>query len=210
MSRAPNYPVGPCSQIQIDKGGRFGWRPADECCSSRAGAQLRYVRETCRDWIKAFGACVKLGQIPIAVLKETANEPLCAFERVSRHTKSPLRPPKFSFPRRHWFERTVLLAIKIPPPFASVGDEVEIAIWRPFRLEQCFIRSTRNSASISKHTVVFYLTNPGLGRNPRHIGVIPGQPNQTIAVWIQAGCRIEVVPARKNPRRLYPRDVYAD
>ena len=40
--------------------------------------------------------------------------------------------------------------------------------------------------------------------------MIPGQPNQTVAVRIQAGCRIEVVPARKNARRLYPRDVYAN
>jgi hypothetical protein len=40
--------------------------------------------------------------------------------------------------------------------------------------------------------------------------VIPGEPNQTVTVRIQAGCRIEVVPARKNARRLYPRDVYAN
>src|SRR5262249_16909610 len=152
-----NYPVGPCVQIQIDECERFGWRPADKDRPSRARAQLRYVRETRRDWIKAFGACVKLGQVPFAILKETANDPLCAFERVGRHTKSPLRPSKFSFPWRHRFEGTVSLAIEIPPPVASVRNEVKITIRRPFRLEQCFIRSTRNSASISKHTVVFYL-----------------------------------------------------
>src|SRR6516165_1954671 len=101
MSRAPNHPVGPCIQIQIDEGGRFGRRPADEYGSSWAGAQLRYIRESGRDWIKAFGACVNLGQIPFAVLEETAKEPLCALERVGRHTRSPLRPSKFSFPGRH-------------------------------------------------------------------------------------------------------------
>ena len=210
MSRAPNYSVGPCIQIQIDEGGRFGRRPADKYDPSRARAKLRYICETGRDWIKPFGARVKLGQIPFAVLKETANEPLCALERVGRHTKSPLRPSKFSFPGRHRFERTGSLAIEIPPPLASVRDEVEIAVRRPFRLEQCLIRSTRNSASISEHTVVFYLTNPGLRRDPWHIGVIPGQPSQTVAVRTQAGCRIEVVPAREDLWFPCARDVYAN
>src|SRR4029077_13729142 len=117
---------------------------ADKYCSSRAGAQLRYIREASPEWVNAFGACVKIGQIPFSVLKETANQPLCAFERVGRHTKSPLRPSKFSFPRRHRFERTISLAVEIPPPLGPVRDEVEIAVWRPFRLEQCLIRSTRN------------------------------------------------------------------
>src|SRR5580700_143446 len=186
MSRPPNYSVGRCIQIQIDEGGRFGRRPADKYDPSRARAKLRYIRESGRDWIKAFGACVKLGQIPFAVLKETADEPPWALERIGRQTKSPLRPSKFSFPGRHRFERTGSLAIEIPPSFASVRDEVEIAVRRPFRLEQCLIRSPCNSPIISQHPVVIYLTNPSLRRDPWHVGVIPGQPNQTVAIRTQA------------------------
>jgi len=121
-----------------------------------------------------------------------------------------LRPSKFSFLGRHRFERTSSLAVEIPPPLASVGDEVEIAIRRPFRLEQCLIRATRNSASISEHTVVCYLANPGLRRDPWHIGVITGQPSQAIAVRTQAGGRIEVVTACEDLRLSRACDVYAN
>ena len=142
-------------------------------------------------------------------LDETANETLGRLERVSRHAEPPLRPSKFGVHRRDRFGHSVSVAMKVPPAAAPVGHEIKIAVGRPFRLEHRLVRSTRDLDRVCYGSIREDLAHPGLGCDPRHVRVAPGQPGQAVALWIEPRRRIEVVPRDEDLRRLSAGDVEA-
>ena len=110
------------------------------------------VGECGRDRIEAPAAQVQPGERPDAVPDEGADQALGRFEGVSRRAEHPLRPGEFGVHRRERLDRAVPLAIEVPPA-APVGDEDEIAVRRPFRLDDRFVGSAGDGARVSDRAV---------------------------------------------------------
>ena len=208
--RAPDDPVSPGAEVELDEGRRFGGRAGQEHRPSWAGMELREAREGERDRIEALGPKIEPGQPPDAVLDEAADDPLRRVERVGRHREIPLRLAELGLHRRQRLDRAVALAIEVPPAAAAVRNEIEIAVGRPTRLEHRFVRPARDPARLGHRAIDLDLADPRLGGDPRHVGMIPGEPGQALAIRAYTRRRVEVVARDEDlGRRLSAGEVDA-
>ena len=196
--RATQDPVGSCAEVEVDQRGGFGRRPADEHGPTWRGAELGDVGEFGRNDIKAPGPRIDRSQRPDAIADEARNQAIGGLERVGRHAELPLRSPEFGVHRVKRFDRSVALAIEIPPARTSVRYEIKIPVRRPFWLEHRLVRSARDSARVSDCPIRKNVPDPDLGRHPWHIGMAPGQPGHAFSVGTETRRRIEVVARNKN------------
>ena len=81
---------------------------------------------------------------------------------------------------------------------------------RPFRLEDRFTGSARNASRMRDLAIGREIADPGLCRRPRHIGVIPAQPGESISRWVQPRRRIEIGARNENAGLPLAREVDAD
>ena len=74
----------------------------------------------------------------VAVLPVGADDAAAAVEAVAGHPEGPLRHAEFGRHRLQRLDLTVALPVEVPPA-AAVGDEVQLALRRPRRLEDRFV-----------------------------------------------------------------------
>ena len=140
---------------------------------------------------------VQARQMPDAVLRVRADDPLGRCERVGGHAEDPLRHPELGGQVGQLLDASGPPAVKIPPARA-VGDEVEHAVRRPLRLEDRFVEAAGDQLGPAERAVGQHVRDPQLAAVPRHVRVIPGQPGQPRAVGAEARVGIEIVARHQH------------
>ena len=88
-------------------------------------------------------------------------------------------------------------AVQIPPA-AAVGNEVQQAVRRPFRLANRLARAAGDQAWRPQAAVRVHVGQPQFRALPRQARVVPADPGQLAAIRRQTRRRIKVVAARQH------------
>src|SRR3546814_13932442 len=87
------------------------------------------------------------------------------------------------------------------PPAGPVGNVEQLAVGRPFRLEDRFAGAAGDAPRTTEVSVVRDLGNPQLGPVPGHVGMVPGDPGEPPPVRRQTRRCVEI-RTRSEERRL--------
>jgi hypothetical protein len=115
-------------------------------------------------------------------------------EVVVAHTERPLRPAELGGAPAYRLLALAARTVEVPP-VAAVGDEVQLALWRPFGLEHRFAEAAGNPTLRADVAIHVQLADPHLAAVPRHVRMVPGLPCQPRSVRAELGRGVEVVAA---------------
>ena len=171
---------------------RGGRRAAAEDCPVAGDAQAvdLCVRRT--DALKLPRRHINQAQSPVALLVERANYLVSGREAIGRHAKDPLRHAEFCLHLTKRFRLAFIVAIEVPPSRA-VGDEMQAAIGRPFRLEDGFACAAGDQMTLAERAVVVDFSKPKFCAVPRQVRMIPRQPRQLSAIRTETRRRVEII-----------------
>ena len=155
--------------------------------------------------IELAGNSIQLGQLPGAQVGVSTDNALRRSESVGGRAENPVGLAELQRQRRRdRFHRAVTAAVQVPPA-GAVGDKIQDAVGRPFRLADGFgssashhFRRTRDQGAVRRHR-----RSPKLGTFPGHIGVIPGQPGQSRTVRAEARRGVKVAARHQDLGLLY-------
>src|SRR4030095_6397068 len=127
-----------------------------------------------------------------AVPGVAANDPSFGCESVKGGGKNPLRLAELGI---HWtkrFHRLVSPPVNIPPA-GTIRNKVEVAVRRPFRLEDRLVHTSGDSRRFVYRPVSGQFAQPKLRTIPRHVGMVPSQPSQPRAIRTKAWRGVKIM-----------------
>ena len=147
--------------------------------------------------MQSAGSHVDGPEMPAAVLAEAGEDGRRVEKPVPAQAERPGRSGKFGRHRQDGPRGAVLGAIQVPPA-TSVGHEIQLAVRRPGRLHDRLALAACDLAHVAEAAVGGNFGRPEPGAVPGHVGVIPGEPGQTIACVAEPGRAEEVVAVDEN------------
>ena len=126
---------------------------------------------------QALAPSVQLRQPRAALLHVPADEPSGRLEGVGSRAQAPRRHPELGLHRRHRLALSAAPPVQVPPA-AAVGDEIEHAVGRPFRLEHRLAAAAGDHPRRADRAIGKQVRHPQLGLVPGHVRMIPRQPSQ--------------------------------
>ncbi len=134
-----------------------------------------------------------------------ADELLRRQEGIGRLPEYPLRLTELGLARTERMDAAGarIEAVEVPPA-GAVGDEIEDAVGRELRLEDRFPGAAGNPPRARQRAVGGDLGQPQFGADPRHVGVVPGEPGEPRAIRRQSGRGVKIMALRQHtprPRR---------
>ncbi len=149
---------------------------------------------------------VEKRELPRALFGEGTKDRIVADESVRREAEHPLRYAELGLARTHGFDPSFAPAVEIPE-VRPIGHEVERSVGCPFGLEDRLLRSPGDPNLVLDAAVASERADPQLGRVPGHVGVVPTQPAQSLAVGADPRRRVEFEAANEHAAPcIVPRD----
>ena len=198
-------PPEPRSSSTID--GRVRRRAAAEINASANSTHRGEVLKGCGDRSGRQRCQIDRAQAVHAVFHVAADETLRRIEGKGRHPEIPLRAAEFGRERIDRLDRVAARAEQVPPAavepvLGAVGDEIEGAVGRPFRLEDRLVIAAGDPPFALDRAVVADLADPQLAADPRHARMVPFEPGEPAQVRAEARRGIEIPAGLQDALRL--------
>ena len=187
-------------RLQQDDGARLPWRGGDHRGAATPYRDARDVGELRRDDFELTGRLANGAEAPHARIGERAQDSLVALDAVRGLAELPLRTSEFQVRPAETAQAHPVVAVEIPPAF-RIGDEVEISIRTPLRLEHRLVPSAGHALGFEHTAIGIERRDPELGAVPGHVGMIPREPRESPSVGARPGIRVEIMAARQNGDR---------
>ena len=169
-----------------------GWSPAPARNTTRSPAALTEPKSVNgrSSGVSASLASSSTASLPSPTLGIGADDPIGPGECIGRGAELPQRHSELRLYRRQRPRRPrcELVAVEIPPAGAIGHEHDRCAVGRPFRLEDRFRHAARDRLRLADRAVLGDVGEIERGAVPRHVGMIPGEPQEPVSV-------------RRQPRR---------
>ena len=151
---------------------------------------------------------IHLADLPDAVVGGQRKQPPAGGERISRLAEHPLRDCEFGGLVGESREPAVRCLDVDIPPVVDIGHDMQHTVRIEHRAEQRNVIRLPERGRRADTALCVDVGSPQLGHVPRHMGMIPGQPDQALRARRQTRAGIEVMPLgqRVDP----PVAVYGD
>src|SRR5688500_5475288 len=164
--------------IEPNKLSRFSWRSDPHNGHAVRSPHIPDIGVRRFNGFKIFCFSVDERQTKYSTVSICADDSFGRLKAVAGHAEAPLRHAKLSFHLVNRFDIAFRkLSVKVPPS-ASIGNEVENAIRRPFRLEDRLLGAARNFFRVRYQALFIKTCRPQFTTVPGHVGMVPRQPGQ--------------------------------
>ncbi len=139
-------------------------------------------------------------QMPGAVLAVAGEDRLRTEKIIPAAAERPGRSGKFGRHRADSFRAVASRPIEIPPAVA-IRHEIQDVVGRPRRLHDRFASAARRLADLGQSAVGADFGRPQPGAVPGHVGMVPAEPGEVLAVGAEARRAEEIVAFGQHPAR---------
>jgi hypothetical protein len=188
-------------RVQLDECARLGRRRRREVQLAGVAAKRRRMERGVREIEPLEAAAREIEQLEAVdrLPREDAGDAAVRQEVVARQVEHPLGVAELSLLLGEGVHLSLALDVQVRPARA-IGDEEELAVGSPLRLEDRLGRRTRHTAGVRARAVRHQVADAEVRSLERHVRVIPRQPREARAVRARTRRRVEVTPARDHAR----------